>query len=56
MGVYKVTGKKIGELIHHFILGGDKTLFMAYSQITVNMVPIVYLKNTRIETVTLMHT
>ena len=24
-GVYKVTGKTFGELIHHFIVGGDET-------------------------------
>jgi hypothetical protein len=37
-GVCKVTGKSFGELIHHFIVGGDETCFMASAQGTVKVV------------------
>jgi hypothetical protein len=37
-GVCNLTGKTFGELIHHFIVGGDETCFMGCEQGTVKVI------------------
>ena len=38
MGVYKVTGKPFGELIHNFIVGGYETYLIPCVQVMVKVV------------------
>ena len=47
MGVYKVTGKPFGELIHNLIVGGYETCLMTCAQVMVKVVASVSKTNKR---------